>query len=71
MAEHLDKLCRDLTASGNAELELDVDDISLPTEHAIPASVIVNELVHEAPRHRVEGGSLRISLNGIQARNIC
>lgn len=62
MAEHLDKLCRDITLAGGAEIELDVDDVALPTERAIPVSVIVNELIHDLPQHRAGEGLIRVVL---------
>ncbi|WP_296078483.1 histidine kinase dimerization/phosphoacceptor domain -containing protein [uncultured Agrobacterium sp.] len=62
MAEHLDKLCRDMNVAGGAEIEVDVDDIALPTERAIPVSVIVSELVHDLPRDRSSSGPIQVSL---------
>lgn len=62
MAEHLDKLCRDMNLAGGAEIEVDVDDIALPTERAIPVSVIVSELVHDLPRDRSSSGPIQVSL---------
>ncbi len=62
MAEHLDKLCRDMNLAGGAEIEVDVDDIALPTERAIPVSVIVSELVHDLPSDRSSSGPIQVSL---------
>lgn len=62
MAEHLDKLCQDLAVNTEAMIELDIDNIALPTERAIPVSVIVNELVHEFSDRSVDGGRLVVSL---------
>jgi PAS domain S-box-containing protein len=48
MADHLGKLCLDLTGDRMRNLiaiAIDVDRIELPTERAIPISVIVNELL--------------------------
>jgi two-component sensor histidine kinase len=46
MADHLGKLCLDLTGDRMRSLiAIDVDRIELPTERAIPISVIVNELL--------------------------
>lgn len=62
MAEHLDKLCRDITVAGGAEIDLDVDDIALATNRAIPVSVIVSELIHDLPNHRSGGGRVQVAL---------
>ncbi|QCJ00577.1 sensor histidine kinase [Agrobacterium larrymoorei] len=62
MAEHLDKLCRDITVAGGAEIDLAIDDISLTTERAIPVSVIVSELIHDLRNHRTGGGRVQVAL---------
>lgn len=46
MAEHLAKLCLDLTGDrASSHVTLEVEHMELPTERAIPISVIVNELL--------------------------
>ncbi|KAA3507630.1 sensor histidine kinase [Agrobacterium rosae] len=51
MADHLTRLCLDLTSSATSrQIEVDVDPIALTTELAIPVSVIVNELIAERLR---------------------
>lgn len=51
MADHLTRLCLDLTSSATSrQIEVDVDSIALTTERAIPVSVIVNELIAERSR---------------------
>lgn len=62
MAEHLDKLCSDMTVAGGTQIEVDVDDIALPTERAIPVSVIVSELIHDLPPHRSGDGRIEVTL---------
>ena len=62
MAEHLDKLCRDMSIAGGEQIEIDVDEISFPPERAIPVSVIVSELVHDVPQHRGGGCRIRVAL---------
>ncbi len=55
IADHLTRLCLDLTNSVDSrQIEVDVDPIALTTERAIPVSVIVNELIAERLR-RTEG----------------
>jgi len=45
MATHLSALCLDLVGDGRKPIVVDVDTLELPTERAIPISVIVNELL--------------------------
>lgn len=46
MGDHLRKLCVDLTGDkSSTHITVDVPDIEMPTERAIPISVIVNEIV--------------------------
>lgn len=68
MADHLDKLCGDLTAKeGSVGVELDVDDVALRTEVAIPVSVIVNELLLDQVRLTPSGDRrLHVSLKPVQ-----
>lgn len=51
MADHLTRLCLDLTRpAASRQIDIDVDPIELTTERAIPVSVIVNELIADRTR---------------------
>lgn len=68
MAEHLDKLCRDIADAVGTEIYLDVDDIALSTERAIPVSVIVSELVNDLTHYgRMGGGQIQVALKRISS----
>ncbi|MBD8689581.1 MULTISPECIES: histidine kinase dimerization/phosphoacceptor domain -containing protein [unclassified Rhizobium] len=62
MADHLSKLCLDLVADGSRAITVDADALELPTERAIPISVIVNELLAGALRGADEEKPITVSL---------
>lgn len=72
MADHLTRLCLDLTsATGSCPVEIDVDPIALTTERAIPISVIVNEVIAERLRRTGEIQSLvHLSLKQLPSGSI-
>ncbi|WP_245372600.1 sensor histidine kinase [Rhizobium leguminosarum] len=52
MAGHLRKLCLDIVGETSAEkVTVEADALELPTERAIPVSIIVNELLSDVARH--------------------
>ncbi|MEB2848485.1 PAS domain-containing protein [Rhizobiales bacterium RZME27] len=69
MKEQLGKLCLDLTGDKAAShVSVDVDNLELPTEKAIPISVIVNELLMAVLQDTLENGRrLTVSLKRIRA----
>jgi PAS domain S-box-containing protein len=70
MDRHLEALCHDLVVSTGAELrgigiEASADPVQLPSERAVTASLIVNELVTNALKHAFSdesGGSILVRL---------
>ncbi|NTF34784.1 sensor histidine kinase [Rhizobium skierniewicense] len=66
IADHLRKLCLDLTGDeASTHVTVDVDEMQLPTERAIPISVIVNELVMAVLNDTIaHGRRLTVSLTG-------
>ncbi|QYA04692.1 sensor histidine kinase [Rhizobium sp. B21/90] len=62
MADHLSKLCLDLVGDGPKAIIVDADALELPTERAIPISVIVNELLAGALRGADEQNPITVSL---------
>ena len=64
MADHLTKLCLDLTnAPGSRVVKTAIDEIGLTTERAIPVSVIVNELLaNRIRRSKTDDTDILLSL---------
>lgn len=62
MAEHLTKLCRDIASAEGARIEIEVDEVALSPERAIPVSVIVSELIYDLRRHRVGNDRIQVAL---------
>ncbi|MGP4806380.1 histidine kinase dimerization/phosphoacceptor domain -containing protein [Agrobacterium cavarae] len=62
MAEHLTKLCRDIASAEGDQIEIEVDEVALATERAIPVSVIVSELIYDLRRHRVGNDRIQVAL---------
>lgn len=64
MGPHIRKLCADLTGDKSAtHITVDVPDIEMPTERAIPISVIVNEIVMAVLEDTITNGPrLTVSL---------
>ncbi|MGF9565935.1 histidine kinase dimerization/phosphoacceptor domain -containing protein [Neorhizobium sp. BT27B] len=67
MSDHITKLCLDIAGSTKARrIEVTADEISLPTERAIPISVILNELLSSPMRNALkEGAAVHVSLREI------
>lgn len=65
MAEHLAKLCLDLTGDrASHHVVVDVEPMELPTERAIPISVIVNELLMAVLDDTINNGRrLKVTLD--------
>src|ERR1700680_1931183 len=73
-ATYLDELCRDLIASvhkegsRSIELKTDIESELLPTDHAIPIGLIVNELVTNAVKYAFPGdtkGTVLVTLKRV------
>jgi two-component sensor histidine kinase/PAS domain-containing protein len=64
MANHLSKMCQDLTGdTPSRPVVVDVGAMELPTERAIPISVIVNELLSNSLNHAGDTtGRIAVSL---------
>ncbi len=62
MTEHLTKLCRDIASAEGDQIEIEVDEVALATERAIPVSVIVSELIYDLRRHRVGNDRIQVAL---------
>lgn len=62
MTEHLTKLCRDIASAEGDRIEIEVDEVALATERAIPVSVIVSELIYDLRRHRVGNDRIQVAL---------
>ena len=69
MAPFLERLCAELAASVGADargvtVTVEADPVELATERAVPAALVVNELVTNAFKHAFgpEGGTLSVSL---------
>src|SRR5690606_35951430 len=61
------------TASGRVRLALDLDELSLPVEKAIPCGLILNELITNAMKHAFPGsrrGTVRIALHRTGAEEL-
>jgi two-component sensor histidine kinase len=74
MRDYLGSLCQSLKQSRehapSVALSVDVDDVGLPVERAIPVGLIVNELVTNAYKHAFAGkeqGSVRVSLRRLKS----
>lgn len=67
MVDHIKKLCLDLAGSTKARrIVVDAAAISLPTERAIPISVILNELLSSPMKHASEeDGPVLVSLREV------
>jgi two-component sensor histidine kinase/PAS domain-containing protein len=67
MSDHITKLCLDIAGSTKARrIEVTADEISLPTERAIPISVILNELLSSLMRNALkESAAVHVSLREI------
>jgi two-component sensor histidine kinase len=71
MADHLRKLCLDLVGDDeNRNLIIDVDAMEMPTERAIPISVIVNELLADALLQPAEDGTVVVSMKELPGGTI-
>jgi two-component sensor histidine kinase/PAS domain-containing protein len=68
MVDHINKLCLDIAGSTKARrIEVVAEEISLPTERAIPISVILNELLSSPMRSALkEGAAVHVSLREIE-----
>ncbi|MGM0771404.1 MAG: sensor histidine kinase [Halobacteriota archaeon] len=66
-ADYIHKLSSELISSYSVdkdiELELNVEDIFLTMDAAIPLGIIINELVTNSLKHAFEGSSGKISIN--------
>ena len=65
MADHLTKLCLDLVGDASRTVIVDADALELPTERAIPISVVVNELLAGALRVQDEEKPIVVSLKTV------
>ncbi|MNU91547.1 putative sensor histidine kinase pdtaS [compost metagenome] len=68
MVDHINKLCLDIAGSTKARrIEVLAEEISLPTERAIPISVILNELLSSPMRSALkDGAAVHVSLREIE-----
>jgi len=70
MAEHLRRLVLDVAEAQDLQIGLELADIELPTERAIPLSVIVNELLTAAMDSQKPEGKMHLMLRELRDGNL-